>query len=148
MSQPSLSMRKARGFTLIEAIVALVVFSMAAIGIYGWINSNLITLNRIAEVAASEQVLNSAIERLKLVDMSRETQGAFQVDEYMVNWQADLLEPIKQGTLETGKLALYDLGLYKVSLSFTKNTRLVGGYEYRRVGYKKMRIPKIEGAEP
>jgi general secretion pathway protein I len=142
---PSSSLTKARGFTLLEAIVALVIFSMAAIGIYTWINTNLITLNRLAEVAATEQVLNSSVERLKLVDMSKETSGRFEVNGYWVDWTADLVEPWKNGVTATGSLGIYDLGLFTVSLSFSKNSRELANYQYRQAAYKQVRESMLEG---
>lgn len=142
---PPVNLTKSRGFTLLEAIVALAIFSMTAIGIYSWINTNLITLNRLAEVAATEQVLNSSMERLKLVDMSKETSGRFNVNSYWVEWNADLLEPWKNGVTAAGAIGLYDLGLFKVKLTFTKDDRVVGDYEYRHAAYKQVREFKIEG---
>jgi general secretion pathway protein I len=136
---------KSRGFTLLEAMVALVIFSMVAIGIYSWINTNLLTLNRLAEVAATEQVLNSSVERLKLVDMSKETSGRFNVNSYWVEWNADLLEPWKNGVTSAGAIGLYDLGLFNIKLTFSKDDRVVGGYEYRHTSYKQVREFKLEG---
>ncbi len=144
---PSLNLTKVRGFTLLEAIVALVIFSMAAIGIYGWINTNLITLNRLAEVAATEQVLNSSVERLKLVDLAQETKGRFNVNGYWVDWNADLVEPWKNGVTATGAMGIYDLGLFTISLSFTKDSREVANYQYRQAAYKQVREFKLEGEE-
>lgn len=138
---------RSRGFTLIEAMVALVVFSMAAMGIYGWINSNLITLGRLSDIAATEQVLNSSMERLKLVDLSAETSGRFNVNGYWVEWKAELVEPWRNGTTAVGIVGLYDLGLFQVSLNYIKDGRRVGGHEYRRVAYKQVRQFKLEGDE-
>lgn len=136
-----------RGFTLLEAMVALVIFSMVAIGIYSWVNTNLITLNRLAEVAATEQVLNSSVERLKLVDMSKETSGRFNVNGYWVDWKAEPVEPWKNGVTAAGAIGLYDIGLMNVSLAFNKDGRDVGGYHYRHAAYKQVREFKLEGDE-
>lgn len=128
-----------RGFTLVEAMVALVIFSMAAMGIYSWINTNLISLNRVAVVAESEFVVNSAMERLKLVDFSQETSGRFNVGGYWVDWKADFIEPWKMGATATGGAGIYDLGLFIVSLSLTRDSLPVATYQYRQVAYKKVR---------
>ncbi len=142
---PTHSLTQSRGFTLLEAIVALAIFSMVAIGIYSWINTNLITLNRLADVAATEQVLHSSMERLNLVDMSKETSGRFNVNGYWVEWNAELLEPWKNGITAAGAIGLYDLGLFNIKLVFSKDDRVVGGYEYRHAAYKKVREFKVEG---
>lgn len=141
MNKPS---HKHRGFTLLEAMVALVIFSLAAIGIYGWINANLISLNRLADLAANEQVLNSAVERLKLVDMSKETEGAFNVDEYNVQWRADLVEPWHNGITAAGAVTIYDFALFSVKLTFIKDGRERGHFSYRNTAYKQVRKPKKE----
>jgi general secretion pathway protein I len=135
------AVRKQCGFTLLEAIVALVIFSSASIGIYGWVNANLISLNRLADLAANEQVLNSAVERLKLVDMSKETEGAFNVGDYNVQWNTELVEPWRNGVTGAGAITIYDFALYDVNLVFVKEGRERGHFSYRNTAYKKMREP-------
>jgi len=132
------------GFTLLEAIVALVIFSSAAIGIYGWINVNLISLNRVAEVADAELVVQSSLERLKLVDLTSEAEGAFNVGEYLVSWQAELMEPVRLGRTAQGAIGLYDLGLYKIDLELTKNGRFVSHFDYRYCSRKQAREATYE----
>ena len=135
-----------QGFTLLEAMVALVIFALASMGIYGWVNSNLISLNRLADLAANEQVLNSAVERLKLVDMAKETEGAFNVEDYNVRWHADLVEPWHNGVTAAGAITIYDLALYDVKLVFVKDGLERGHFSYRNTVYKQVRQPpKLEG---
>lgn len=131
-----------RGFTLVEAMVALVIFSMAAMGIYSWINTNLISLNRVAVVAESEFVVNSVMERLKLVDLRNESEGSFDVAGYRVQWHAELVEPWAQGLAPRGTLSLYDLGLYQVIFDLSKNGQTVATYTYRQTAWYQAREPK------
>lgn len=131
-----------RGFTLVEAMVALVIFSMAAMGIYSWINTNLISLNRVAVVAESEFVVNSVMERLKLVDLRNESEGSFDVAGYRVQWRAELIEPWAQGLAPRGTMSLYDLGLYHVVFDLDKNDQTVATYSYRQTAWYQAREPK------
>ncbi|WP_062059911.1 PulJ/GspJ family protein [Cellvibrio sp. OA-2007] len=130
------------GFTLVEAMVALVIFSMAAMGIYSWINTNLISLNRVVVVAESEFVVNSVIERLKLVDLRNESDGLFDVAGYQVRWRAELVEPWSQGLSPRGTVGIYDLGLYRVVVDLNKGGQVVATYSYRQTAWYQAREPK------
>lgn len=142
-----ISRPRSRGFTLIEAMVALVVFSMAAMGIYGWINGNLVRLNRIAEVTMAEQVVNASVERLKLINLDHEISGSFKVNSCIVDWKADLVEPWKNGVSTTGALGDHDVGLFDITLDITYPSGNSGSYRYRRTTYKQMRDITGENSE-
>lgn len=65
----------ARGFTLLEAIVALVVFSLGAFALYGWLSANLITLQRVQEQREIGEATTTALNLVRNVNPWRRRAG-------------------------------------------------------------------------
>jgi len=135
---------KQQGFTLIEAIVALVIFSTSAMGIYSWINTGLISLQKVEAVVRSEQALFAAVEEIKLIDLLEQSSGRQYVFGYSVEWQAEPLAPKQQGSSFNGSIGLYDLALFELQLSVYGGERLLGEYQYRQVAFLKVRSQEYE----
>ena len=127
------------GFTLLEASVALAVFAIAGMALYGLFNTNLIALNRAGDVSRQSVVVRNAMEYLSAVDPRIHPQGSVDLGGARVTWNAELVEPVRQGQFALGGVADFDFGLYEVEFEVTRQQRPLGTWRMRVVGHHKVR---------
>lgn len=127
---------RARGFTLLEAIVALVIFAMAAFALYGWLSTNLITLERARAGSDALVVKQSALELLRDVNPMLTPRGEREAGDLRVQWTAQPLQPAKRGSFQIGSPSLYEVGLYQMQVQVHDGSRQVGQFSMRQLGYR------------
>ena len=131
------------GFTLLETMVALVIFTGAALALYALFNTNLIALARAHDVSRQMPAVRQAIEHLSSVNPREEGEGRFELDGLNVAWSATLLQPPRQSQTAAGGLGFYEVGLYEIELTMSDRGRTLGTWRMRSVGYEKVREPEI-----
>lgn len=141
------------GFTLLEAIVALTIFSAGALTLYGLFNTNLVALQRVRAVTAHLPAARRAVTYLSAIDPRHRPEGRIEFDDYSVVWSARLLEPVRQGQNAYGRMGSYEVGLYRVEFTLSEFGRSVGTYRLRLIGYEKVRgglsgLGEPSGEEP
>ena len=129
------------GFTLLEMVVALLIFAAAGMALYGLLSTNLITLTRVQDVLRQTPVVREAMERLTTVNPWREDEGQFEVDGFEVAWTARLVEPMRQGQTALGMPGPFNVGLYEVEFELRQEGRAIGTWRLRQVGFEDMRGP-------
>ena len=129
------------GFTLLETMVALVVFAGAAMALYALFNTNLIALARAHDVSRQMPAVRHAIEYLSSINPREEGDGTFEIDGIDVAWSANLLQPVRQSQSVTGGRGYFELGLYEVEFTMSERGRPMGTWQMRIVGYEKVREP-------
>lgn len=126
------------GFSLLEAIVALVIFSMVAMTLYGWQSANLHTLQRAEAHARQNEVSRSALSLLAQVNPMLTPRGERPLGPLKVLWQAQLMQPVKPGVSALGVPDLFQLGLYRMDVRVLDGARLVTEFQVRQVGFKQI----------
>ncbi len=132
-------MRDNRGFTLLETIVALVIFSSAIVALYALINSSLVSFGRGKAVAEQLFVVEQAVEVLSQYNFQEEGEGDLQISGFTVHWVAERLGPLRQSQNFQGYRGMYEVGLYSINLEVSDYSRKYPGYQFRTIGYKRVR---------
>ena len=128
-----------RGFTLLEMVVALLIFAAAGMALYGLLNTNLITLTRVQDVLRQAPAVREAMERLATVNPQQQDEGGFEVDDFEVAWTARLVEPMRQGKRPLAYPGPFNVGLYEIEFELRREGRAMGTWRMRQVGYDDVR---------
>lgn len=128
-----------RGFTLLEAIVALALIASAGMALFAWINTSLQSLSRVQEVNARAAATINVLEYMAQVNPMAAPQGAADLGVYRLAWNAAPISAIDDGTNYPQGLSLYQLALYETRVSVMRATGDWFEFRLRQVGYKKVR---------
>lgn len=139
MKRHSRSPRAVHGFTLLEAIVALVVFTMGALALYGWLSTNVITLNRIRDRQQVEAAVHSALDMVRRTNPMEVPGGKRQLNGLEVSWVSTLVEPAKPNVDQSGSPGIFSVGLYDTHVRLSRDGRELRDFRVRQVGWKQLR---------
>ncbi len=128
------------GFTLLEAIVALVLISSAGLALFSWINGNITALNRIHEVNARSAATANILEYMDRVNPMLTPEGTAPLGAYSIKWHAEATSKITEGVGYPRGRSLYQLALYSTAVSVSAaGDQLWFELKLQQVGYKRVR---------
>lgn len=128
------------GFSLLETVVALVIFAAAGTALFTLFNTNLIALARVEAVSAHAPVVRAALTTLSAINPAEQQEGRFAIDGRGVTWTATLVEPMRPVPGPAG-MTRYQLGLYEIALRIGDGVRPGATWRVRQVGYRDMLRP-------
>ena len=132
---------RSAGFTVLETMVAMVIFAGAAVALYGLFNTNLIALGRAHDASRQMSAAHHAVEYLAGINPHEERAGQMSVDGIDIVWSATLLEPVRQSQTVTGERGYFEVGLYEILFEPREDGRSLGTWSLRVPGYRKVREP-------
>lgn len=133
------------GFTLLEAIVALVLISSAGLALFSWINGNIMALTRIHEVNARSEATANILEYMDRVNPMLTPEGEAPLGAYAIKWRSQATSNITEGVGYPRDQSLYQMALYSTVIS----VRQVGDQAWfelklQQVGYKRVRSNAVD----
>lgn len=132
--------RRAGGFSLLEAIVALTVFSICAMALYGWLAVNQSALARVQASDAAVRDGRAALALLEAVNPMAEPAGSRDLPgDLAVRWSSREIVPRAPGTGPSGNTLIFDVALYEMEVQVIRGGREVNRFTLRRTGWASVR---------
>lgn len=132
----TLAFRRTAGFTLLEAIVALVIFSMGVLALYSWLGVNLKTLARVQERREVAALTSSAIDALRLVNPMKDPRGRREIGQLVMAWDSKPVEPARNAVTPVGLPTIFQVGLYALDVQLSVEGVDVQRFQVRQLGYQ------------
>lgn len=110
---------RGRGFGLLEALVALVLFSLVGLALFGWINANLDAAARLLARSQMQHAQHLATAWAQTLDPARQARGETEPEPgWRISWETRPLTPWTAGApFPGGTSALFRLRLYEIELA-------------------------------
>jgi len=132
--------RRSLGFTLIEAIVALVLIGGAGMALFSWLNSSIVALRRVEDANARSDATANIIEYMQAVNPMLNPEGRANFGNYQIEWKAEPMTAVVDGVSNPQSIGLYQLGLYQTKIGAEKaDDPHWFDLQLELVGYKKVR---------
>jgi general secretion pathway protein I len=118
-----------QGFTLLEAIVALLLITTTGIALLAWINTNLLSLTHLQQVQQRQEAMRNALAFIQTINPLEKPQGEETIGIYTFHWEA---QPV---ILPRDGKGLYQIGLYNTTVEVKMEQKLVAQFNLRQAGF-------------
>ena len=130
-----------RGFSLLEAIVALTILATAGLALFAAMSQSVQMIARAENARLGDSAVRNAVAWMETVNPMETPQGEQRIGEVTLRWSAQLVEPERDAMTGYLQPGLYRLGLYDVRLELEQDGRPLADTVLRRVGYRQVREP-------
>lgn len=127
------------GFSLLEAIVAMVVMSTAMLALYGWLSGSILGLSRAHDSARLLEDKRAAVALIETVNPMLEPRGQMEISGLQVRWSTTDVASRRSGRSRAGMPTLFDLGLYDMNVEVLRDGKPAGTFTLRRAGWEAVR---------
>lgn len=133
--------RGQRGFSLLEAIVALTILATVGMALFAAMSQSTQMVARAEHARRIDSAVRNAAAWMQSVNPSETPSGEQQLGDVTLRWSSEPLEPVRDAMTGYLQPGLYEVGLYRVRLELLQDGRPLSEVDIRRVGYRQVREP-------
>lgn len=127
------------GFSLLEAIVAMVLISVAGLALFSWINTSFISLNRIQESNARAAAETNALQFLQTINPMQRPSGITTLGRLKLEWRSKAITEPQANLTDTGANGPFTVALYEVEATIEELPEVAQHrFAVRLMGYERL----------
>lgn len=130
------SANNARGFSLLEAIVALALIGLAATALFSWLDTTLISASRVREVNSEALLTLDALAFVEKINPMQSPEGTFDAAPLTVRWKSTQRGELRDSAPQGEGEGVFRIGLYELDVVATGPHDAQAHFTLRRVGWK------------
>ena len=124
-----------KGFTLIEAIVALVILSGAMLVTFAWTENVLRQSEKVVHRLDANKILKNFLADLDAMDDIEAGENFAQVGDYSLAWKSEMVDEAP-GVLSNGVKSNFDLSLFSVEIEIRRGAEMIAIYNTRKTAFR------------
>lgn len=131
----------ARGFSLLEAIVALAIVASAGLALFAAMNQSVQMATRAENARKADTAMRNALAWMETVNPGLTPTGEQRLGDMVLRWTSEPVETPRDATTGYMQAGLYRIGLYDLTLDVRTGDGVASSFHLRKVGYKQVREP-------
>lgn len=134
---------EARGFTLLEAIVALAILAAAGLAAFAAMSRSMDMLSRAERSRDLDRASRNALALLETVNFMDRPEGSAELGGYRAEWAAATVEPPRDTLTSYMHPGLYSVALYDVHVRIFRGSVVEREFDVRRASFRQVRKPAV-----
>lgn len=131
--------RNTSGFTLLEAVVALTLFSLVGMALFSWLGTNLIALERVDAKQQELSEVRNALSLLETVNPLLEPTGSRDIGNLTLSWTSQAIAERRNGKGPSGDTTIFDLALFRMQVQVARDGVATHEFSVTRAGWESVR---------
>lgn len=134
-----MTLGRQNGFTLLEAVIALTILAAGATALYGWVNTNLLALNRAYAINASAGSMRNVLEELRASDPAHERELRFEYGGTEIHIEREPSDYAAPAIGGDGRFSVNNATLYQTTVTITPVNRPQTSFQLWELGLSQAR---------
>ena len=133
---PPRKFNRQKGFSLLEAIVALALISLTGMAVFSWLNQSLGNLSKLERRQTQSQLIANSMSYIQTINPMISPVGSTQLGSLQLTWQSQLIEQPLRSVVKVGLATNYLVGLYTMDITLQDSGQPAYSFSVRQVGYR------------